>query len=105
MKNLEIEYILLAFLGVLIHILIHVLNRKNKNIPFSFSYFVTDVDNWIRMILSALSILSLLLMSDSLSKIFGVTLSDGSPAKDVFAFIIGYFNHSLIKNVLKVFKK
>jgi hypothetical protein len=44
-------------------------------------------------------------MSDSLSKIFGVTLSDGSPAKDVFAFIIGYFNHSLIKNVLKVFKK
>jgi lipopolysaccharide export LptBFGC system permease protein LptF len=105
MKNLEIEYILLAFLGVLIHILINVLNRKNKNIPFSFSYFVTDVDNWIRMILSVLSILSLLLMSDSLSEIFGVTLSDGSPAKDVFAFITGYLNHSLIRNVLKIFKK
>jgi hypothetical protein len=92
-------------LGVLIHILIHVLNRKNKNIPFSFSYFITDNDNWIRIILSALSIFALLLMSESLSEIFGVTLRDGSPARDVFAFMIGYFNHSLIRNVLKIFKK
>jgi hypothetical protein len=105
MKNLEIEYILLAFLGVVIHILIHVLNRKNKKIPFSFSYFLMDRENWIRIILSVLSILALLIMSDSLSNIFGVTFRNGYPAKDVFAFIAGYFNHSLISNVLKIFKK
>ena len=35
---------------------------------------------------------------------FGITLSDGSSAKDVFAFITGYLNHSLIKNVLKTLK-
>ena len=84
-----------------IHILIHILNRKNKSIPLSFSYYVSDIDNWIRMILSILSIIALLIMSDSLSDMLGIKLSNGSSAKDVFAFITGYLNHSLIKNVLK----
>ena len=97
MNNFTIEYILLAFLGMFIHILIHILNRKNKSIPLSFSYYVSDVDNWIRLILSFLSIFALLIMSDSLSDMLGIKLSDGSSAKDVFAFVTGYLNHSLIK--------
>lgn len=105
MNNFTIEYILLAFLGMFIHILIHILNRKNKSIPLSFSYYVSDVDNWIRLILSFLSIFALLIMSDSLSDMLGIKLSDGSSAKDVFAFVTGYLNHSLIKNVLRIFKK
>jgi hypothetical protein len=105
MKNLEIQYILLAILGVFIHILMNILNRKNKSIPISFMYYITDVDNWIRMILVALSILALFLMSESLSDIFGLKLSDGSTARDVFAFLTGYLNHSFIKNVLKIFYK
>ena len=44
-------------------------------------------------------------MSQSLSNMLGITLSDGSSAKDVFAFITGYLNHSLIKNVLRIVKK
>lgn len=105
MNNLTIEYILLAFLGMIIHIFIHILNRKNKSIPLSFGYYISDVDNWIRLILSVLSILSLLIMSDSLSDMLGITLSNGASAKDVFAFITGYLNHSLIKNVLRMVKK
>lgn len=103
--NLTLEYFLLAFLGMFIHILIHILNRKNKSIPISFGYYISDLDNWIRLILSILSIISLLIMSESLSDIFGIKLSDGSPAKDVFAFLTGYMNHSIIKNVLRIFKK
>jgi hypothetical protein len=105
MGNLTIEYILLAFLGMFIHILVHILNRKNKSIPLSFSYYVSDVDNWIRLILSIASIFALLIMSESLSNILGITLSNGASAKDVFAFITGYLNHSLIKNVLRILKK
>lgn len=105
MNNLTIEYILLAFLGMLIHIFIHILNRKNKSIPLSFGYYVSDVDNWIRLILSILSIFALLIMSESLSDMLGITLSNGASAKDVFAFITGYLNHSLIKNVLRIVKK
>jgi hypothetical protein len=105
MGNLTIEYILLAFLGMFIHILIHILNRKNKTIPISFGYYVSDIDNWIRLVLSISSIFALLLMSESLSNILGITLSNGASAKDVFAFITGYMNHSLIKNVLGIFKR
>ena len=104
MENLKLEYIFLAFLGMIIHILIHILNRKNKKIPFSISYFISDTYNWIRIILSITSIIALLIMSKSLSNMFGITVSDGSSAKDVFAFITGYLNHSLIKNVLKTLK-
>lgn len=105
MSNLTIEYVLLAFLGMIIHIFIHILNRKNKSIPLSIGYYLSDFDNWIRMILSVLSILALLIMSDSLSDMLGVKLSNGASAKDVFAFITGYLNHSIIKNVLRIVKK
>jgi hypothetical protein len=90
---------------MIIHIFIHILNRKNKSIPLSIGYYISDFDNWIRMILSVLSILALLIMSDSLSDILGVKLSNGASAKDVFAFITGYLNHSIIKNVLRIVKK
>jgi hypothetical protein len=105
MSNLTLPYISLAFLGMIIHILIGILNRKNKVIPLSLSYYISDVKNWIRMILSILSIFALLMMSDSLEDILGIKLSNGASAKDVFAFITGYLNYSLIKNVLKIFKK
>ncbi len=105
MNNLTSEYFILAMLGMFIHILIHILNRKNKTIPLSIGFFISDIENWIRLILSLLSIIALLMMSESLSDMLGIKLSDGSSAKDVFAFVTGYMNHSLIKNVLRIFKK
>lgn len=105
MNNLTFEYILLAFLGMMIHIFIHILNRKNKSIPLSFGYYISDINNWIRMILCILSIFALLIMSESLSDMLGIKLTNGESAKDVFAFICGYLNHSLIKNILRIVKK
>jgi hypothetical protein len=105
MSNLNFEYFLLAMLGMVIHILIHILNRKNKTIPLSIGFFIFVLENWIRLILSLLSIVALLMMSESLSDMLGIKLSNGSSAKDVFAFVTGYLNHSLIKNVLRIFKK
>jgi hypothetical protein len=71
----------------------------------SLGYYVSDLNNWIRLVLSILSIIALLLMSDSISDILGIKMSNGTPAKDLFAFTAGYLNHSLIKNVLRIFKK
>jgi hypothetical protein len=105
MSNLTLEYVLLAMLGMIIHVLIHILNRKNKSIPLSFGFYLSDIDNWIRFMLSILSIFAILMMSESLSDVLGIKLEDGSNAKDVFAFVTGYLNHSLIKNILRIFKK
>lgn len=105
MSNLTFEYIFIALLGMTIHIMFSILNRKNKNISISFSYYLCDIDNWIRVALSITSIVALLIMSESLSDIFGIKMSSGSSAKDVFAFLTGYLNHSIIKDVLKIFKK
>jgi hypothetical protein len=105
MNNLTLEYTLIAFLGMTIHILFSILNRNNKNIPLSLGYYVSDMNNWIRLTLSILSIFALLIVSDSVADILGIKMSNGTPAKDLFALIAGYLNHSLIKNVLRIFKK
>ena len=101
----EIQYILLAILGMVIHILMHIIQRKTLNNPFSLKVFISEKINWIRIILSLASTFALLLMADDVANILGMTLTDGSPAKSVFAFLSGYLNHSIIRNILKLFKK
>jgi hypothetical protein len=106
MENLTLEYILLALLGMVIHILMKVANRGDKkNNKFSLKTWVQDRMNWVRLVLAVSSTVALMIMADDLANMLGVTLSDGSPANSVFAFGAGYLNHSLIRNVLKVFKK
>lgn len=105
MENLTLEYILLAVMGMFIHILMHILQRKNKFTTVSIKFFLVDKMNWIRMLLCLTSTFTLLIMADDVSKYLGVTISDGSSAKSLFAFLSGYLNSSLIKNILKVFKK
>lgn len=106
MENLNFELLLLAFLGMVIHIFMKIANRKDKKTnKFSFKVWFSDRMNWVRLILSIASTIALLIMSPDLIDMFGIELSDGSPAIKVFAFGAGYLNHSLIRNVLKVFKK
>ena len=102
---LEMEYYVLAFLGVLLHIMMHIKQRRNKTIPLSFAYFIYDKENWIRIFTSIISVVVLLIMAEEITDILGIKLSDGSPAKKLFAFSIGYLNHSIIRNVLKMYKK
>ena len=61
--------------------------------------------NWIRIVLSILSIVALILMSDSIADIMGVTLADGAPAQDLFAFAAGHSSHALIKWLLRFLDK
>jgi hypothetical protein len=106
MENFSWEYLGLAVLGLFIHILMKIASRTNKNTnKVSISSFFKDSMNWVRILLSLSSIVALLMMAADLSDMLGVTLKDGSPARSVFAFGAGYLNHSLIFNVLKVFKK
>jgi len=104
MENLSFEYLFLAFLGMSIHILMKIYERKNKQESFSFKIFIADSMNWIRIGLVLTSVLALMMMAEDLSDILGIKLTDNSPAKSVFSFLAGYLNHSLIRNILKRFK-
>lgn len=108
MENLNILNIVLALLGVLIHILMKIADRNGKaedNKKWSFKIWRNDRMNWVRLALSLCSIATLLLLADDLADMWGISLSDGSPAKGVLAFGAGYLNHSLIRNVMRSFKK
>lgn len=105
MENINLQYVLLAVLGMVIHILMKIAERGNKKSnPFSFKVFFADRMNWVRIALSLTSVLALMLMAEDLSDTLGIQLSDGSPAKSIFSFGAGYLNHSLIRNILKRFK-
>jgi len=104
MDTLTIKYIALATLGMALHIIMKIQNRSAKG-KFSLKTFFKDKLNWVRIGLAIISTVALMLMAEDLSDIFGITLKDGSPAISLFAFGAGYLNHSLVRNILKVFKK
>lgn len=104
MENLNYEYLLLAFLGMFIHILMKIGDRDKKS-KLSFKKFISTPNNWVRILLSVTSVVALIMMADDISDMLKIKLSDGSPAKSIFAFGAGYLNHSLIRNVLKIFGK
>ena len=105
MENFNYEYLVLALLGLLIHILMKIAAKTSKKNKFSLKVYFADRMNFVRIAVSILSIVALLMMALDLSDMMKITLSDGSPAITVFAFLTGYFNHSLIYNVLKMFKR
>jgi uncharacterized membrane protein len=106
MEKIQFTYLLLALLGAIIHKCFKVLKATKKaKEPFSFRVFLKDRMNYVRLLLTVASVLALMLMADDVSHIFGITLKDGSTAKSVTFFLIGYLNSSLIRNLLKVFKK
>jgi len=105
MFGISKAYIFLAFLGMFIHILMKILDRKDKSKKISIKVFFSNSSNWIRIILSIISTIAILLMADDLSDILQIKLYDGSPAKSITAFMAGYLNHSIIRNILSIFNK
>ena len=105
MENLTLTNIALALLGMTIHILMKISERKNKTKKASLIEFLAEKMNWVRITLALLSTFAILLMAHDLGNIIGVTLDDGTVAMSVVSFLAGYSNHSLIRNVLKIFKK
>lgn len=99
------EYYILAFLGIFIHFAVTILGRKNKERPFSFAYILTSGYNWLRLLLAVASTCAILLMADDVADLLNIKLSDGTPAKQLLSFFAGYFNHSLIKKLVRTFNK
>lgn len=102
MHNLIIEYLLLSLLGMIIHISMKVLSRKNKTEKPNIALFLKNPMNWARMLLTMASTIAVLIMMDDIAKLLHINLEDGSTAKSVIAFLAGYSNHSLIRNLLKI---
>lgn len=105
MENLNPTMITLAALGMLIHALMFVLQYTNKKNKFSFKIWFADKMNWIRIILAMASTVAILLMIDDIAAYFGMTIEGHGSVLKLIAFTAGYLNHSLIKNVLRTFKK
>lgn len=103
-NTINSEHLLLATLGILIHALMKILARKDKS-PFSFKIYFSNAKNWVRLILSFLSVFAILLMADDVSRLLNFKLTDGTPMKQILAFFAGYFNHSLIRRLTQVVKK
>lgn len=105
MENLTFENILLAVCGIITHVLMMILDRRNKVLPLTFGYFLCDINNYIRIALSFISIFVLLVMSRDVMDTLGIVLKNGTGATKLFSFLAGYFNHSIIRYLVKVFKK
>tara|TARA_B110000914_G_C15363874_1_gene399879 strand:- start:272 stop:583 length:312 start_codon:yes stop_codon:yes gene_type:complete len=92
--------ILLALLGVSIHLLMKFNTRTNKACDFSFKFWLQD--NWVNVMLSMLSAIAVLFMLQDVSMFVGNGVEG---LTKIVAFCAGFFNHSLIRAVTKRFKK
>jgi hypothetical protein len=99
------EHYILAILGIFIHMAWSILNRKHKNVPFSFLYIICNAKNYIRVSLAFASTTAILLMLDDIIRVFDLQLSGETPAKHLVSFFAGYFNHSLMKKIVIIFNK
>jgi hypothetical protein len=105
MENLTFENILLACCGIITHVLMMILDRRNKSLPLSAVYFFCDVNNYIRIALAFISVFALLIMSKDVMDTLGILLKNGTSATKLFSFLAGYLNHSVVRYIVKVFKK
>ena len=62
MENLNLECIILALLGVIIHIAMKVVNRTNQTEKFSLKVWCADKLNIVRVLLAVASTIAILIM-------------------------------------------
>lgn len=105
MEYLNLNIILLAVAGMLIHLLMFVASKTKGKNKFNLKVWTKDSMNWIRLALAVISTIALLLMLEEIALLFGVTIEGHQGLLKVVAFASGYLNHSLIKNLLRMFRK
>jgi hypothetical protein len=106
MENVTMEMVVLAVMGMVIHVGMLVMKRSNKKTSkFSLKIWLSDMMNWWRIILAVTSTAALLIMSKDIASWFGINLEGQSGTMNIVAFASGYFNHYLIRKLLKMFKK
>lgn len=96
LKQINYMHLLLAFLGMAIHILMEYSRVKRKNKVWRFGYWL--IDNKINTILSVLIIITII-----------VANTDGSvheiiPLTNITAVFLGYTSQSFFKNLVKAYK-
>ena len=64
-----------------------ILDRRNKALPLTFGYFLCDINNYIRIALSFISIFVLLIMSKDVMDTMGIVLKNGTGATKLFSFL------------------
>ena len=104
MEYLNLTTITLALSGMLIHFLMFVLQKTKGKNKFQLSVLLQDSMNWIRFALALISTFALLVMLDDIAKVFGMSVDGRDGILKIIAFTAGYLNHSLIKNILRMFK-
>lgn len=100
MENTIIE-IALGLLGLVIHILMKLQERKTKHRDgFSASFWIKD--NWIEIAMSILSLATILLMKEELFEFLGIIpVEDSDRFIKLTAFMSGFFNTELFRKLKK----
>jgi|GEM_PF-3896733 len=92
--------IVLVVLGVLIHALILVQQRRSAS-KISIKYWLKN--NWVSSVMGLLSAIALLMMADDVISLMGIQAVDGGSFYKIYAFIVGYSGNSIIKHVIGMF--
>ena len=74
-----------------------------KGQKFSIIEHIKSPVNIINFILSIISIVAIWFMKEDIAKLFNMKLDDATTARTVLAFLAGYLNQSLIKNLVSMF--
>jgi len=106
MENLNFINILLAILGMVIHVCFKVIHTTSKSKqPFSLIQYLGNKMNYVRAVLTIASVVALMITAHDVAKYVGLLLPDGQVPSRLIFLVIGYFNHSIIRNALKMFKR
>jgi xanthine/uracil/vitamin C permease (AzgA family) len=94
--QINYTHLLLALLGLVIHVLMKAVKVKRKNKTWSFGYWIND--NWLETLLSLLIIVTVIIAN-----------IDGSvhaiiPVTNLTAIFLGYGSQSFFHNLLKATK-
>lgn len=96
-KEINYLHLLLAVLGLLIHIVMKMIRVKTKKrAVWSFGYWVQD--NWIETALSLLIIITVIIANTDGS------VHDIIPVTNVTAIFLGYGSQSFFNNLVKAYK-
>lgn len=103
MEHITLLSCVLAGIGLLTNIYAKYKNRKNKNRPFSFVFWLQD--NFLETIFSIALTFCALLFTDSI--LFFLQIPDTSQYKvlNVLYFLAGAMHHHVVKAISKWFRK
>lgn len=100
MEHLNTANIILTICGLLIYTGMTYQNRRNKNVKFSFGYWIQD--NWMKVVLSVVSAFTILLFLDDLMDWMGLKDHEHlGRFERMTALFAGLLNYAVIEHLYK----